>query len=114
MDLENLRQWIGREERRTDSVTLAPLVNLFATLDQGDAAPKPGDALPPAAHWLYFLPDTRQSELGPDGIARRGGLLPPVPLPRRMWAGGRLRFDRPLSVGSAISRRSVVADVSVK
>ena len=114
MDLENLRRWIGKEERRTDSVTLAPLVNLFATLDRGDAAPKAGDPLPPAAHWLYFLPDTRQSELGPDGIARRGGLLPPVPLPRRMWAGGRIRFDRPLRVGSAVSRRSVVADVSVK
>jgi 3-methylfumaryl-CoA hydratase len=114
MSFDNLRDWIGKQEVRTDSVTLAPLVNFVATLDSGDPAPKLGDPIPPAAHWLYFLPDTRQSELGPDGIAKRGGLLPPVPLPRRMWAGGRIRFERSLRVGAALSRNTVVADVSVK
>ena len=114
MSFDDLRDWIGKHEVRTDHVTLAPLVNFTATLDSGDPAPKSGDAIPPAAHWLYFLPDTRQSDLGPDGIAKRGGLLPPVPLPRRMWAGGRIRFEHPVRVGATLSRKTEVADVSVK
>jgi 3-methylfumaryl-CoA hydratase len=114
MNSENLRQWIGKSETRTDTITLAPLLNFTATLDRDDPVPQPGDPIPPAGHWLYFLPDTRQSELGSDGIAKRGGLLPPVALPRRMWAGGRIKFLRPLRVGSHISQTATVADVSAK
>jgi 3-methylfumaryl-CoA hydratase len=113
--LETLRPWIGRSERRTDTVTAAPLAGLAATLDRiDDAAPLPGDALPPLAHWLYFLPQAPQRELGADGHPRRGGFLPPVPLPRRMWAGGRLQFERALHVGDAIERRSTITRVDAK
>jgi len=87
---------------------------LSATLDRDDAAPKPGDALPPLWHWLYFLPHARQSELGTDGHPQRGGFLPPVPLPRRMWAGGRFTFLRPLRLGEPVSRVSQIVDVSLK
>ena len=87
---------------------------LAATLDRDDAEPQAGDAVPPCWHWLYFLPLHRQSEIGPDGHPKRGGFLPPVPLPRRMWAGSRLEFRRPLRVGSAITRTSRIADVSGK
>ncbi|HYM32017.1 MAG TPA: MaoC family dehydratase N-terminal domain-containing protein, partial [Candidatus Cybelea sp.] len=114
MDVEQYKQWIGRREVREDTVAAAPLISFAATLDRDEPHPKPGDPIPPAAHWLYFLPDTRQSELGTDGIAKRGGLLPPVPLPRRMWAGGRIGFQRPLRVGSSIRRETTVADVSFK
>ena len=65
-------------------------------------------------HWLYFLPTVRQSELAPDGHAKRGGFLPPVPLPRRMWAGARFEFHRPLHIGEANLRKSTIADVSTK
>ena len=65
-------------------------------------------------HWLYFLPLHRQSEIGPDGHAKRGGFLPPVPLPRRMWAGGRFQFIKPLRVGDAIRRTSQIVDVTMK
>lgn len=84
---------------------------LAATLDIDIPYPQPGDPLPPLWHWLYFLPFPRQSELGPDGHAKRGGFLPPVELPRRMWAGGRTEFHRPLRVGESISRTSRIADV---
>lgn len=76
--------------------------------------PQSGDPLPPLWHWLYFLPFDRQSELGPDGHAKRGGFLPPVELPRRMWAGGRVEFHRPLKVGESVTRTSRIADVKVK
>ena len=113
--LEPLRAWIGRSERRSDTVTAAPLAGLAATLDRiDDPEPQPGDALPPLAHWLYFLPQAAQREIGADGHARRGGFLPPVPLPRRMWAGGRLRFERPLCVGDEIERRSTITKVDAK
>lgn len=114
VDIQHLREWIAKSESRSDLVTPAPVAALAATLDRDDAAPLPGDALPPLWHWLYFLPVVRQSEIGPDGHPNRGGFLPPVPLPRRMWAGGRLTFSRPLRIGETISRFSTIADVSHK
>jgi 3-methylfumaryl-CoA hydratase len=112
--LQQLQQWIGRTETRTDLVTPVPVAALCATLDRDDPPPQPGDPLPPLWHWLYFLPIHRQSELGPDGHPQRGGFLPPVPLPRRMWAGGRLEFHHPLRVGEAITRVSRIVDVKYK
>jgi 3-methylfumaryl-CoA hydratase len=112
--LDDLRAWVGRTEQRTDTITAAPLAGLAATLDRDDPAPAAGSAVPPLWHWLYFLPTQRQSELGPDGHPRRGGFLPPVELPRRMWAGGRLRFERALHVGDVATRTSRIADVTAK
>ncbi len=112
--LESCRQWVGRTEVRRDDVTVAPLRSLAALLDRDDPEPRAGDAAPPLAHWLYFLPSYRQSEAGPDGHARLGGFLPPTPLPRRMWAGSRLEFLRPLRVGSRVERVSRVAAVEPK
>jgi 3-methylfumaryl-CoA hydratase len=114
LNLDYLRQWRGRTESRSDEVTAAPIAALSATLDREDPFPQPGDPLPPLWHWLYFLPIPRQSELGPDGHAQRGGFLPPVPLPRRMFAGDRVQFHRPLRVGETISRLSRIADVNHK
>lgn len=114
LDLEHLKQWIGREESRADSIAATPVQALAATLDRDDPAPQPGDPIPPCGHWLYFLPLHRQSEIGQDGHPTRGGFLPPVPLPRRMWAGSRIEFLRPLTIGSPIKRGSRVVDVSGK
>ncbi|HEY2561570.1 MAG TPA: MaoC family dehydratase N-terminal domain-containing protein, partial [Caldimonas sp.] len=109
-----LTAWLGRTEQRIDTISAAPLAGLSATLDRDDPAPANGTAVPPLWHWLYFLPAQRQSELGPDGHPRRGGFLPPVALPRRMWAGGRLRFERPLRVGEVATRDSRIADIATK
>ncbi|MBV8459119.1 MAG: MaoC family dehydratase N-terminal domain-containing protein, partial [Acetobacteraceae bacterium] len=113
-DIDHLRSWIGRSEVTDDTVTTVPVKALSATLDRDDSSPRPGDALPPLWHWLYFLPLHRESELGLDGHAKLGGFLPPVPLPRRMWAGGRFVFHQPLRVNEAIRRTSIVADVTYK
>jgi len=113
-DIDHLKQWTGKTESRSDLAAATPVQALAATLDRDDAAPEAGDAVPPCWHWLYFLPLHRQSEIGPDGHPQRGGFLPPVPLPRRMWAGSRIEFVRPLAVGSAITRHSRIADVSGK
>ncbi len=112
--LDHLRDWIGRQETRRDVLATTPVAALSATLDRDDPPPAPGTALPPLWHWLYFTPLTRHSELGEDGHARRGGFLPPVPLPRRMWAGGRLDFLQPLRVGDAVTRTSTIQEVTVK
>jgi len=111
---DGLAEWIGRSETRRDVVTVAPLVALAALLDRDEPAPRAGDPAPPLAHWLYFLPSYRQSDAGPDGHALKGGFLPPVPLPRRMWAGSRLEFLRPLAVGAYVERTSTIRDVVVK
>jgi 3-methylfumaryl-CoA hydratase len=113
-DLDHLREWIGRTEEVADVVTPYPLAAMSATLDRDDAEPWEGDATPPGWHWLFFLPVARHSMLGPDGHPKRGGFLPPVPLPRRMWAGSRLEFKKPLRVGEAIRRVSEIVDVTPK
>ena len=114
LDIDHLRSWIGRTTTADDSVTLAPLRALTATLDRDDAPSRPGDAIAPCWHWLYFLPVHRQSEIGPDGHPQRGGFLPPVPLPRRMWAGSQIEFRGPLTVGQSIVRHSRIEDVRIK
>ena len=106
--------WIGRTELRRDVVTAAPAQALAATLDDGNPVPAFGQPLPPLWHWLYFLPRPRRSELGPDGHAARGGFLPPIALPRRMWAGGRVDWRDPLRIGDEVERESRVVDVSSK
>jgi len=106
--------WLGRTEERRDTVTATPVAALAATLDRDDPAPNAGTTLPPLWHWLYFLPLARQSEIGADGHPRRGGFLPPVELPRRMWAGGRLSFLQPLRVGDAMTRTSRIASIASK
>ncbi|TWO73356.1 acyl-CoA dehydrogenase [Caenimonas sedimenti] len=114
--LAALQDWIGRTETVTDDITAAPVRALAATLDREDAPPRAGTELPPLWHWLYFLPVHAASEIGPDGHAKRGGFLPPVPLPRRMWAGGRLQWEaaNPLRVGDAVRRISCIASVAHK
>jgi 3-methylfumaryl-CoA hydratase len=107
--------WIGRTEERRDVVTAGPLDRLAATLDRADPPYAAGDVIPPLSHWLFFLPTDRQSELGPDGHAKRGGFLPPVhELPRRVWAGSRVSFPGDLRVGDAVYRRSTVASINRK
>lgn len=112
--LAHLRSWEGRSETLHDDITAAPVRNLSATLDRDDAAPADGTELPPLWHWLYFLPSARQSEIGADGHPKRGGFLPPVPLPRRMWAGGRLQWRAPLRVGDKVERESRIVSVTHK
>jgi 3-methylfumaryl-CoA hydratase len=110
----NLRDWIGRTQTLEDEITATPVAALAAVLDRDPARPAPGSPIPPLWHWLYFLPIARQSDIGPDGHPHRGGFLPPVELPRRMFAGSRTEFATPLRVGDRVSRTSTVQDVSEK
>ena len=114
--LSHLQTWQGKSDTLSDFLTAMPVAALSATLDRDDPAPAAGTALPPLWHWLYFLPHARQSEIGPDGHPQRGGFLPPVPLPRRMWAGGRLRWDatNPLRVGQEVQRTSTIQSIQHK
>jgi 3-methylfumaryl-CoA hydratase len=114
VNIDSLRGWIGRTDSRDDLASPGPVAALSATLDREDPLPKTGDPLPLLWHWLYFLPIHRRSELAADGHARLGGFLPPVPLPRRMYAGGRVEIHRPLRVGDQMSRLSCVEDVTYK
>ncbi len=112
LDLALLQQWKDKTETQDDVIRREMADALAAVLDR--PAPPAGTPLPPLWHWIYFWTIRPQAELGPDGHPRRGGFLPPVPLPRRMWAGGRLRFSAPLPVGVAATRRSRILDVSAK
>lgn len=108
------QEWIGRQESMDDLVTATPIAALSATLNWPAERPASGVPVPPLWHWLYFLPLAQQSEIGEDGHPRRGGFLPPVPLPRRMWAGSQLQFHSPLRVGDPITRTSTIADITEK
>jgi 3-methylfumaryl-CoA hydratase len=114
LDLDHLRQWIGRTSEATDIVTAHLVKGLRATLFQEIGEPKKGDVAPFTVHWCLGQPVFPMSELGPDGHPTRGGFLPPVPLPRRMWAGGELQFLDALRVGDEPKRSSRIADVTLK
>ena len=114
LDIDHLRQWIGRSNQASDIVTAQLVKGLRATLFMAIGEPKPGDAAPWTVHWCLAQPVYPMSELGPDGHPTRGGFLPPVPLPRRMWAGGELEFFSALRVGDEVTRTSRIADVTVK
>src|SRR5262249_21972289 len=85
-DITHLREWIGKRETLEDLAAPAPVHGLAALLDH-ETPPWTKDTVPPLGHWLYFLPLARQSDIDVDGHGKRGGFLPPVDLPRRMFAG---------------------------
>ena len=112
--MDDINTWVGRSETAHDTIGATPVVALTATLDHPAAPVLPGSALPPLWHWLYFLPLHLQSDIGADGHAKRGGFMPPVPLPHRMWAGSRFEFHAPLRIGDAVMRTSTIANVTQK
>ena len=113
-DLEQLKKWIGERETDVDYVTVPAVHRLAATLDREDSMPRMGDPLPVGWHQILFPRVVRHSQIGADGHPQRGDFLPPVPLPRRMFAGKRTTFHADLRVGDEVRRDSVIQDVTVK
>lgn len=107
-------QWIGNAETVTDELAVTPAIAAAATLDDTESRFEQGVPLPPLWHWFYFLPRAPQSRLGSDGHPERGGFLPPIALPRRMFAGARIHFHCPLVIGSRAERRGTIRTVSEK
>ena len=110
---QDIRAWIGRSESAEDVLRAQPARFMQATLGRAPDLAE-GDALPPLWHWLYFLDARPMGELGRDGHPKKGGFLPPVALPRRMWAGGRIAFHAPLALGAAVTKRSTIKAIEEK
>lgn len=113
IDISHLRTWIGRTESAQDIVT-PRLVSEYQATFEPSLAEQPEGHAPLGLQWCLTPPIARQDGLGPDGHPARGGFLPPVPLPRRMWAGGRIETSGALTVGETVTRRSVIEDVTLK
>ena len=113
IDLDHLKQWEGKQETHEDVISLATARAMAATLDWAEL-PEAGDELAKSWHWLHFLATARQSKIGRDGHPERGGFLPPVPLPRRMWASGKAAFHAPLIIGNEVRKVSTVKSVTHK
>ncbi len=111
--MSEFNDWVGRSQTVTDTLDPARSNALSIALG-GEGNLKAGDALPLLYHWLYFWDVKPPSGLGVDGHPAKGGFLPPVPLPRRMWAGGRLDFPAPIAIGAAMTRRSTLLSVVPK
>lgn len=114
VDIEQLRKAKGRETTASDIVTAQQCLALKATLDKAVEPPKTGDEAPLAIHWCLAPPTVPMHAIGADGHPERGGFLPAVPLPRRMWAGGRLEFLDRIRVGDEVTRLSRIEDVTLK
>lgn len=114
LNLSHLQQWIGREDVAEDVLTPALVDKFDATLGGARHAVRPGDVAPRLIHFCLCQPAVAMTALGDDGHPSRGGFLPPVPLPRRMWAGSEIGFARELRVGDTVRRRSRVVDVTAK
>lgn len=114
VDISALEPWIGKQEVLTDTVTPAPVAGLSAALNYPETRAVVGDRLPTPWHWLYFWPTVASSDVDQDGHPKRGGFLPPVPLPRRMWAGSRITYQSELLVGDVIKRVSTITNITLK
>ncbi|MEH6702205.1 FAS1-like dehydratase domain-containing protein [Parasphingorhabdus sp.] len=101
--------WIGKSETRHDVITPGLLQRFCATIDRPVT-----DEIPQGLHWCLCLPDAPSAQLAEDGHPAKGGFLPPIPLPRRMWASSKVAFEHPLQLGDAISRVSTVASIEEK
>lgn len=110
----DFKAWIGRTETGTDPLSPVQAQAAQAMLDDLAPALREGDALPPLWHWFYFLPHAPQSRLDEDGHPRRGDFLPPIPYPRRMFAGARVGFHRPLILGEPAQREARISNVTLK
>jgi 3-methylfumaryl-CoA hydratase len=110
---EELQGWIGRSRSQQDEITRPALLRIASLLDR-EIGFADGDAIPPHWYAMFFAEIARQSALGPDGHPRRGDFLPPVALPRRMFAGRRVRFHAPLRVGDAAEKRSEITAITPK
>jgi 3-methylfumaryl-CoA hydratase len=113
-DLAYLKDWIGKTESSVDHVTIPLVHRLAATLDRADPMPSNGDRLPQGWHMMLHPRVVRHSQLGKDGHPERGDFLPPVPLPRRMFAGRRITFHDDLRVGDEVRRDARIQDVVIK
>ena len=114
LDLTAYRAWIGRDEIGSDVLAVEMLKRFAATLDLAPPNLRQGCPAPAGIHWCLAPPAMPTASLSTDGHARRGDFLPPIPLPRRMWAGGALTFGPPICVGDEVRRRSSIRDVAVK
>jgi len=114
LDLEDLRSHIGRSQTATDVIHAGPANFLRAALGRAEPEFRDGDVLPPAWLTLYFLPKLAPEALRPDGSPRDAGVVPALGLPRRMFAGERVRFHAPVRIGETLRRETRLADISVK
>ncbi len=112
IDIDHLRQWVGKREKRNDTITNGLIERYRATLS--DLVKTPENAVPLALHWCLAPSAVAESETGQDGHPARGGFLPPVENARRMWGGGELRFVRPFNAGDDVERISRIAEVDFK
>jgi 3-methylfumaryl-CoA hydratase len=110
----DVTEWVGRTETVHDALAAAQALAAAAMFDDPNLTDQAGNAIPPLWHWFYFLPRAPQSRLGVDGHPERGGFMPPITLPRRMFAGARVRFHAPLRLGVPAERHGVIHDVSRK
>ena len=113
IDIDQLRSWIGREQEASELVTPALIERFRATLDL-DGSTGPGAIAPLLIHLCLAQPAVPSAGLGADGHPARGGFLPPVPLPRRMWAGGAFTFTGDIRIGETVMRRSRIEDVALR
>jgi len=111
--MPDIDDWLGRTEQHTDTLRAQPARFMQATLGRVPDLNE-GDMLPPLWNWLYFLEAKPAGELGRDGHPAKGGFLPPVAQPRRMWAGGRFTFHAPLLFGDSVRRHSTITGIDSK
>ena len=110
----DFREWIGRTETVHDGLSPEQARRVAATLDDRDTGVDAGRPLPPLWQWCYFVPHAWQSTLDVDGHPQRGGFLPPIPFPRRMFAGSRMQFHQPLRLGVQATREGEIRNVVLK
>ena len=114
INVNELKSWIGNDEIAFDEVSQSLEARFRATLDEDPGNPQKGEIASSGLHWALAPAVVKSSLLGKDSHPKKGEFLPPVPLPRRMWAGCRTHFLKPLKIGDLVKKRSSVVDINLK
>lgn len=114
IDIEPLKKQLGRKVEDEDVVTQAPIKAMIATFDRPDKVPAEGEPIAPGWHLLYLHSHARPAQLGKDGAAFTGGVLPEIPMPRRMYAGSTFTFDGDIRVGDKLRREIEFSDIQLR
>ncbi len=115
MHNQNIQEWVGRTQTQSGRLGIEIAQMLHATLpDNGVKVPQQGDVIPPLWHWSAFAPKVPMNRISSDGHPERGDFLPPIALPRRMWASGEVNFHAPMHVGADLIQTSAIESVDQK
>jgi 3-methylfumaryl-CoA hydratase len=103
-----------QEVVRSEICSVASVRRVASMLDLDPGLFHVGSTLPRGWHFILMAADTRRSQLRADGFPGLGVPMPDLGLPRLMLGGRTVSYEADIPVGSALTRRSRISNITHK